>query len=44
MLRHAVFTVSVSVTHAVADSSVFDDVVAMQNTEGVDLLLEVLEG
>lgn len=35
---------SVFITHAVADSSVFDDVVAMKNTEGVDLLLEVLQG
>lgn len=31
-------------THAVADSSVFDDVVALENTEGFDLLLEVLQG
>lgn len=38
------FTMSVFITHAVAHSSVFDNVVAMENTEGDDLLLEVLHG
>lgn len=37
-------TATVVITRAVADSSVFDDVVAVENTEGVDLLLEVLQG
>lgn len=38
------FTMSVFITRAVGDSSVFDNVVAVENTEGDDLLLEVLHG
>lgn len=37
-------TLSVFITCTIADSSVFDDVVTVENTEGVDLLLEVLQG
>lgn len=32
-------TLSVFITCTIADSSVFDDVVTVENTEGVDLLL-----
>lgn len=35
---------SLTITCAIADSSVSDDVVAVQNTESLDLLLEVLHG
>lgn len=31
-------------THAVADASVFDDVVAVQDAEGVDFFLEIVLG
>lgn len=34
----------VFITHAVADPFVFHDVFAVQNAQGFDLLLEVLQG
>lgn len=44
MISFSKLAASLAITCAVADSSVFDDVVAVQNTESLDLLLEVLHG
>lgn len=44
MGHHELCLQRVIITHAVAHAFVLDNVVAVQNAEGVDLLLEILQG